>query len=260
MKDTLKIAGCWMVVAGLTLALLVGCCSCGRSLEVQQGQGKKIKAVVITGGHGFKEEPFFAVFETYPDIDYVELRQEEHSEAFEDISALDCDVIVLYNMTQEISPKRQRNFTALLERGVGLVAMHHSIGAFQQWGEYGRIIGGKYYLNEMEEDGVAHPKSEYTHDVDVAVHIEDEGHPITRGMSDFVIFDETYRKCVFQEDNHVLLSTNHPGSDGPLVWVRRHGKARVCYFQLGHGPEAYANENYRQLLGRAIRWSAGRLN
>jgi type 1 glutamine amidotransferase len=29
---------------------------------------------------------------------------------------------------------------------------------------------------------------------------------------------------------------------------------------LGHDHEAYENESYRQLVGRAIRWAAKRLN
>jgi type 1 glutamine amidotransferase len=229
---------------------------------LQRGQEhtEKIKVVVVTAGHGFKKEPFFAIFESCDDIEYVEAKQQDHSEIFEDISGWDCDVIVLYNMTQEISPKRQQNFTALLNRGVGLVALHHSIGAFQQWGEYRKIIGGRYYLNEMTEDGVMHGKSDYKHDLDIAVHVRDKHQPITRRMKDFVIHDEAYKKCVFEKDNHVLLTTNHPASDEPLCWVRRYGEAKVCYIQLGHGPEAYANENYRRLVSRAIRWSAGRLN
>jgi type 1 glutamine amidotransferase len=221
---------------------------------------EKIKVVVVTAGHGFKKEPFFEIFESCDDIEYVEAKQQDHSELFEDISGWDADVIVLYNMTQEISPARQENFTALLNHGVGLVALHHSIGAYQKWPGYRKIIGGRYYLSEMEEDGVIHGKSNYKHGLDIAVHVSDKRHPITRRMKDFVIHDEAYKKCVFEKDNHVLLTTNHPASDEPLCWVRRYGRANVCYIQLGHGPEAYANENFRRLVSRAIRWSAGRLD
>jgi type 1 glutamine amidotransferase len=260
MKHTAKITGCSPVLAGVLLAVLVYCCSCGQSLQALQGRSEKIKVAVVTGGHGFKKEPFFAVFEGCDDVEYVEAQQQDDSEIFEDISGWDCDVIVLYNMTQQISAKRQANFVKLLNRGVGLVALHHSIGAFQQWGEYRKIIGGKYYLKEMEEDGVVHPKSQYKHDLDITVHIRDKRHPITRGMTDFVIYDEAYKKSVFEKDNRVLLTTSHPASDEPLCWVRRYGRANVCYIQLGHGPEAYANENFRRLVSRAVRWSAGRLN
>jgi type 1 glutamine amidotransferase len=246
------------MLAGVLIAVLLTCCSCGESLR--SGSGRKIKVVVVTAGHGFKKVPFFAIFDSCDDIEYVEAKQQDHSELFEDISGWDYDVIVLYNMTQEISPKRQQNFTGLLNRGVGLVALHHSIGAFQQWPEYRRIIGGRYYLNEMEEDGVVHPKSQYKHDLNITVQVRDKRHPIARGMTDFVIYDEVYKLCVFEKDNRVLLTTRHPASDEPLVWVRPYDKARVCYIQLGHGREAYENENYRRLVTNAIQWSAGRSN
>jgi type 1 glutamine amidotransferase len=260
MKSARKITSCPVVWASILLTVVVCCCSCGESFQTEQERTERIKVVVVTAGHGFKKEPFFAIFESPDDIEYVEAEQHDHSEIFEDISGWDADVMVLYNMTQEISLARQQNFIKLLNRGVGLVALHHSIGAFQKWPEYRKIIGGKYYLKEMEEDGVAHAGSKYKHDLDIAVHVTDKRHPITRRMKDFVIYDEAYKECVFEKDNHVLLSTDHPASDGPLCWVRRYGKAKVCYIQLGHGSEAYANENYRRLVSRAIRWCAGKLD
>ena len=260
MKYGRKITSCPVAWVCILLAVVVCCCSCGRSLQRGAEHTEKIKVVVVTAGHGFKEEAFFAMFDAFNDVEYIDLRQKDDSEIFEDISGWDADVMVLYNMTQEISPARQQNFIKLLNRGVGLVALHHSIGAFQQWPEYRKIIGGKYYLKEMEEDGVAHAGSKYKHDLDIAVHVRDKRHPITRGMKDFVIHDEAYKKCVFEKDNHVLLTTNHPASDEPLCWVRGYGEAKVCYIQLGHDPAAYENENYRRLVSRAIRWSAGRLN
>jgi type 1 glutamine amidotransferase len=31
---------------------------------------------------------------------------------------------------------------------------------------------------------------------------------------------------------------------------------KVIYIQLGHGPSAYSNPNYRKLIQQAIEWSA----
>jgi hypothetical protein len=217
---------------------------------------KKIKAVVVTGGHDFEEKPFLSLFEGYDDIEYVRADQKDHSEIFEDISAWDYDVIVLFNMTQNISPKRQENFVKLLNRGVGVLALHHSMGSFQQWDEYRKIIGTKYYLQQTSQN----PASTYKHDVDLTVHIQDTKHPITRGLNDFAAHDETYKSCGFQNDNHVLLTTDDPTSDKTVGWVRNYGKAKVCCIQVGHGPSVYADPNYRQLIARAIRWCTSRGN
>jgi len=220
---------------------------------------EKIKVVVVTGGHAFEHEPFFLLFEGCDDIEYVEAQQKDQSEIFEDISNWDYDVIVLYNMSQNISPQRRGNFIELLNRGVGLVALHHTMCSFQQWDEYRRIIGAKYYLKAKGDERVELQGSTFKHDVDIMVHIADASHPITRGMSDFQINDETYKGCGFEESNQVLLTTDEPTSDKSIGWARQYGKAKVCGIQLGHGPLAYANPNYRQLVANAIRWSAGKL-
>lgn len=248
-----------VILVGLVVMAVAGSCS---NVESPKAAAKteNIKAVVVTGGHGFDKEPFFAIFDGFGDISYVEAVQQNDSEIFEDISGWDYDVIVLYNMSQEISAKRQENFLKLLDKGVGLVALHHSIGAFQNWPEYRKIIGARFYLRPLEEYGVIHGKSGYKHDIDMAVHVEDSRHPITRGVSDFSIHDEVYDKCVFEEDNHLLLSTEHPNSDKSVGHVRKWKNARVCYIQLGHDAKAYANPNYQRLIGQAIRWSVGRLN
>lgn len=254
MNRVLVLIGVLLVLAGLV-------CSCNRLSEPQLCLGKqaeKTKMVVVTGGHEFEQKPFLSLFEGYEDIDYIEARQEDESEIFEDISEWDYDLMVLFNMTQGMSEKRQKNFIKLLERGVGVLAIHHSIGSFQQWPEYRRIIGAKYYLTATVENGVEYEPGTYKHDIDFEVYIKDSEHPITHGLSDFLVHDETYKNCVFEADNRVLLTTNHPTSDEPLCWVRNYGKAKVCYIQIGHGPSVYTNPSYRRLVVQAIRWCAGR--
>jgi len=215
----------------------------------------KVKVVVLTGGHGFEHDPFFEVFDAMEDVEYTEFVLKDHSEIFEDISDWDYDVIALYNMTQKISPKRRENIVKLLNDGVGFVAMHHNMGSHQEWPEYRKIIGARYYLKGQSDQA----GSTYKHDIDMKIAIADKKHPITRGMSDFEIHDESYKSCGFEEDNHVLLTTDHPTSDETIMWTRKYGKARVCTIQLGHDSKAYANPNYRMLMDRAVRWCAGRL-
>lgn len=220
----------------------------------------KIRVVVITGGHKFEEKEFFSLFEGYDDIEYIEAQQEDDSEIFEDVSGWDYDVMVLFNMTQNISAQRRKNFIKLLKQGVGVVALHHTLGAFQEWDEYREIIGGKYYVKKYLKAAEQDKASGFKHDVDFTVHVEDTTHPITRSMSDFAVHDETYIKCAFEKDNRLLLSTDHPTSDKPVGWVRNYGKAKVFCMQIGHGPGVYRDENYRCLVAQAIRWCAGRLD
>jgi hypothetical protein len=55
-----------------------------------------------------------------------------------------------------------------------------------------------------------------------------------------------------------LITTTHPKSGKPLGWAHTYGKSRVVYFQLGHGPEAFNDQNYRKLLSQGIHWTAKR--
>ena len=257
----------WLVVLLAIVGLLSSChqpAQCGSSCPMAAkpaGQtAQKIRVVVVTGGHDFDHDPFFTMLRQCPRLEVTEAAQKDHSELFEDISNWNYDVVVLYNMTQKLSSKRQDNFLALLkEKGVGLVAMHHAIGAFQEWEDYHAIIGAKYPLKPQEIDGVHYETATYKHDVDLSVKVADAKHAITRGMKDFEIHDEGYKGSWFAKDNHVLLTVDHPDSDKTVAWTRTFGKARVFTIQLGHDAKAYASPNLGQLISRGICWTAGEL-
>jgi uncharacterized protein len=222
-----------------------------RALPVRRAQ-----AVVVTGGHGFDEEEFPNLFESDERALYEFAHQEDDSEIFEEIEDWPFDVVVLYNMSQRISEKRRANLVKLLEGGVGIVALHHSIAAYQAWPEFERIIGAKYYLEETTIDGVTHPKSTFKHDIDFTLHIEDATHPITQGLQDFVVHDETYNGMTFDPENHVLITTDHPTSARPIGWARRYANANVCFIQVGHGPQVFTDPNFQRLVRQAVEWAA----
>jgi uncharacterized protein (TIGR02145 family) len=222
------------------------------------GAPDKIDVLVVTGGHHFDPEPFFGIFKDCDDIRYVEHSLKDESEVFEDVSKWDYDVVLLYNMTQKISQKRQDNFVRLLkDRGVGVVVVHHAQAAFQSWPEFRRIIGTAYIYFDVEIDGNPWPHCKCKGSQDIAVSVRDDKHPITRGMKDFRIQDETYRGRWWAEGNHVLLTTDHPDNDEPVAWTRQYGRSGVFNVQFGHDKQAYACPEYRDLLIRGVRWAAG---
>jgi type 1 glutamine amidotransferase len=85
-----------------------------------------------------------------------------------------------------------------------------------------------------------------------------EDHPVTSGVKDFSIFDETYKGMWISDKVKVLATTAEQTSDGPLVWISPFAKSRVVFIQLGHGSEAHRDPNYRQLVRQAIAWAGGR--
>jgi hypothetical protein len=171
---------------------------------------------------------------------------------------LSYDVVVLYDMAQNITDGQKAKFLSLFDKGVGLVVLHHALGSYQKWPDYEQIIGGRYQEPDPNQGGKVTEAVGWQHDVDIPVVIVATNHPVTAGVGDFMIFDEIYWGFRVGKDVTPLITTTHPKSGKPLAWTRTQGKSRVMFLQLGHGKEAFENGNYRRLLAQGIRWSAGR--
>lgn len=219
--------------------------------------GGKIRVLLTFGGHGFEEKPFFAMFDAMPNVEYTKAELPQAADLLKPGLEKDYDVIVMYDMVAGITPEQQEAFLALLKKGIGLVSLHHNMGAHADWDQFPNVIGGKFFLKPGEIDGEKHPKpSGWEHDQDLKVSVADPKHPITRGLKDFEIHDEVYNNYYTSPKVRVLLKTDHPKNDPELAWVKRFGNSRVFYLMLGHDHAAYENPNYREILARGIRWAA----
>ena len=97
---------------------------------------KKLRVLVVAGGHGYPVKPFREVFAGYADIECTFVDEAQGGEAFEDVSNWPYDAIVLYNYMKKPSERQQANFLSLLDRGVGLVILHHAIYGYRPWPEF----------------------------------------------------------------------------------------------------------------------------
>ena len=218
----------------------------------------KIRVLLTYGGHGFEEKPFFAMFDAMPDVQMTKAPMPQSAKLLKPGLEKDYDVVVMYDMVGKISPEEQKAFVALLDQGIGLVSLHHNMGANQDWSEFCKIIGAKFHLRPRQVDGKKVGPSGWDHDQTLKVTVVDKEHPITRGQADFTIHDEVYNKYFVAPDVHVLLTTDHPKNDPKIAWVKQYGKSRVFYFMLGHDSKAWKNPAYPEILSRGIRWAAGR--
>ena len=216
------------------------------------------RVLVVTGGHDFETNQFFQIFQDNPGITFVKANHPEAHAWLKPDKAREWDVMVCYDMWANISEETKADFVARLKEGKGLVSLHHAIANYPKWDEYARIIGAKYYLEKQVVNGVEKARSLYQHDVKFKVQIADPTHPITRGLTDFEIHDETYNLFDVDPANHVLLRTTEPTSGPVIGWSKSYGKARVVYLQLGHDHFAFENPNYRRLVAQAIAWTAKR--
>ena len=219
--------------------------------------GEKIKVVILVGGHGYDAAGFNRLWSSYNDIT-TEVWKGGPYTVFDDIAEFKYDVIVMYNLSSGITGTQKQNLLKLLDNGVGLVVWHHALANCQDWPEFERIAGAKFWLKPGERNGVQVPKSG-TGGGRLKMHLEDPNHPITSGMADFEIEDETYNRQTFCDKIHVLVSTDHPRSDKQIAWVQNYHKARIFGYQSGHGAKTWTDKNFQRLMAQGIRWVAGRL-
>lgn len=227
----------------IALAIAVFYIPASTSCTVQTLQ----RVLIITGGHEFEREAFFEMFEEMPGVDYQEVIHPEANQIYDSILLDQIDVLLFYDMVQEIEETEKEAFIKLLEEGKGILFLHHSLVNYQEWEEFETIIGGRYILSDQGG-------STYRHDVDMPVHVVDKNHPLTKGVDDFIIHDEAYGNFRVLPTVSPLLTTTHPESGDIIGWTNSYGKSRIVYLQLGHDHHAYENPNFRLLLKQAIDW------
>ncbi len=254
-----------------------------------------VNALVLTKGHPFERDPFFAVFEAFEKIAYTAVEQPA-AQAFCTIEAAKpYDAFVHYDMPgidfvsdggpHFVDPPTEykNGLLELLEHGHGVVFLHHAIAGWPTWPEYSEIVGGRFLYKPGTLRGRACPDSGYRHEVDYRVEVVDTAHPVTQSLGDgFDINDELYLCEVFEDSVHPLLRSSYafeennfysahqavqgnmfsregwqhtPGSN--LVgWVKHYKNSPIVYLQFGDAPHTYQNPNFAKVLENAILWVA----
>ncbi len=161
------------------------------------------------------------------------------------------------------SPQARAAFAAHLAAGGGLLAMHTAVICFDDWPEWHQALGARWVWGQSNHPPLG---------PDVHVHVA-PGHPLTQDVPDFTLVDEVYSDLDLHPAITPLLSAippDHPAPleapapaeasaarpAQPLLWARRHAGGRVVYDALGHHPPSYRVPAHREILTRAIRWTA----
>ena len=225
------------------------------TISCSQKQDENMKKIlVITGGHEF-ESSFYEIFESFENVQFDTISQPRFNDMMSKGISNQYDALVFYDMWQNISKGEMKAFKNLLEKGQGMLFLHHSLVSYQQWDEFEKIIGGKYIEKDIYDDPDM-KGSTYAEDITLEIKVADKNHPVTKNINDFTIYDEGYQSIKISADIHPLLSTNHPDCAPTVAWTNSYGKSRIVYILLGHGKEAHENENYRKLVYNSIIWTA----
>lgn len=247
--------------------------------------------LVVTRGHPFARDPFYAVFEANPDIEWSGVEHPAAQRMFTPEFADDFDCYVLYDMPGIVFGPGGPEFydppddyvdgvLAMCDAGVPFVILHHACAAWPTWPEWAELVGGHFLYQPGESRGEPRPDSGYV--IDVAHTVSPVGdHPITAGIDPFELVDELYLANVFEDsvtplfrsgfefvDTNFFSAANavagrlndregwsHPPGSDLVGWVKTHRNSPIVYLQFGDGPATYGNENFRRILANAIRWA-----
>ncbi len=214
-----------------------------------------IKVAVITGGHHFNVVAFHQLFRNMAGMDaYI-----QHMADFVNSSPearAGYDVLVFYtHLKRELvdigpPPGQQDTVQSVMESlgngPQGIVMLHHALLCFPTWQVWDEIVG----INNRQLTHYAHREA-------IPLEIVDTQHPITAGLGNWTITDETYGMPNAEGDaNHVLLITSHPKSMRTIAWTRQYKASRVFCLQLGDDPVAWQDEVFSKLLKQGIQWTA----
>ena len=228
--------------------------------------GPPLRLLIVSGGHDYEPVEFFHAFDVLPNIRYqhVYTRGEAKPEAFPLGGLAKYDVVLFYDMEPGAVTAAWRD---LLDRGRGIVFLHHAIGSFPASTDLRSVAGGQANFAKEPPAGVT--QSTYRHEVLEHFTIADHAHAVTCGVNDFAMIDEGYDHIAIEPGAHVLMTSDF-ATDGQraVAWTWEYRGRRVFTLQPGHGslglpadhgPTSYQNANFLRLLERGILWSAGRL-
>jgi len=236
----------WAATAGVTLP--------ERLTAARVPRKDAVRVLLVTGGHSYPTS-LYSLFEGYDDIAWSHAASP--AEAFRAGMETKWDVIVLHDMHETIQDAEQKSLQAYLEAGKGVVSLHHAIVDYTSWPWwYEQVIGGKYFV----EPAGTHPKSAAQEGVEILARPVPAmaSHPVIRGVPPLPVLDEAYRGMWHSAKITVLMETDHPLNDRPVVYLGPHPNVRAVYIQLGHGAYTFRHPGYRKLVRNAILWAAGR--
>ena len=256
-----------------------------------------IRAAWLAGGHPFDRPSLTEMLLAFDGIEstLIEWPDAEAIFSLEGVSdfVTKFDVLVLYDMpgiqfyrgeTPKFIPPSQEIVAAwgeILQRGIPVLSMHHSIASWPTWAGFAEIVKGRFHYAPAMLRGHAYPDSGYAMKVRQTFSVAASDHPVCDGLpAKFELEDETYQCPIFDEEVTVLITTDaprddsfhasalaavrresntdwhHPPASAAVAWTHTQEKSTIVYLQPGDGPEAFENLTYRLLIRNAIKWLA----
>lgn len=254
-----------------------------------------VRVLAAVRGHPFDRNAFAALFDDMAGVSVTFADQPAAAHLLRPELADNFDVLLLYDMPGldfagehkglaiEPDEAMKTGLLALLDRGIGVVALHHALAGWPGWPEYGELLGGRFLYRPAEVRGVARLDSGYRHGVSYQARVVAPEHPVVRELgAGFALTDELYLAELFEGDvvpllraDHEFVAGNfysataaiegrmfsnegwdHPPGSNLIGWAKRARRSPLVYLQPGDDEVTYTNPAYRKLVENAIRWTA----
>jgi len=170
-----------------------------------------------------------------------------------------CDNVSQEDTSSWKTEAIQEAFVQYVEKGGGLMVTHNGTVAGENTDKLDRLIGCRFAF---------HPNQ-----TPVLVQAI-KPHSVTEGVKPFCQEDEHYHLEILAPDADIISAAyapaqgqaekyetepyfNAPACIAPAVYVRTHGKGRVCVITPGHNIAVWHNAEFQRLLENGIKWCGG---
>ncbi len=143
-------------------------------------------------------------------------------------------------------PSTRQAISGFVSAGGGLLAVHSAPICFDDWPEWGDIVGGAWRWGVSSHPPAGPVSAEVTGD-----------HPVVAGLGPRIeLDDEVYGDLALRPGIETLaVAWRHPGDEPqPVVWAHAFGAGRVVFDGFGHDAASIRHPDNARVLAQALTW------
>lgn len=236
----------------------------------QQKSPEGSRILLLSGGqrehHGYREQALY-LSRLLEDTGRHQVTISEEAALLETPALEKFDILIVTADRRDpefrFTDAQQDAIFAFVKSGRGYVSIHGADNTPNDLTEeqtrlWKNLLGG-IYSHEGLPDGKA-TMGEYT------IRISDPSHPVTRGLSDFLIKDELYSNMQMNEYVVSIATIEHDDVTWPVAWTYEFGRGKVFHTSLGHmswrpgSDDPLRNPNLGRLIVQGVDWVAEQID
>ena len=135
---------------------------------------------------------------------------------------------------------------SFVDTGGGMLAVHTAPVCFDDWPEWGAIVGGAWQWGTSSHPPYGPVRAAVVGD-----------HPVVAGLADTIeLHDEVYGDLAVRDDVDVLATARRDplDDDQPVMWAHQYGRGRVVFNAFGHDADSIAHPHNARVLTQALAW------